>query len=536
MRPLALAIAALGTGALCATPAAAERHKKRVDISPYIEIGQVVTADVQNDDVLTYTTVAAGLDTSIHTRRAEVQISYRYEHRFSESGTLTDSDVHTGLARANVHLLPMLSVEGGAIATRARADVRGAAPGILAGNTPNISQIYSVYAGPTFGTDVGLFGVSGSYRYGFTKVEAPSATGVDPSQPRLDVFDKSQNQVAQASVNLRSGTLLPVGITVSGAWERDDASQLSQRYDGKYGRADVLWPVLPTLALTAGVGYENIKITQREAVRDASGQPVVDSRGRFQEDLTVPPRLAYSFDGIYYDAGVVWKPSPRTNLEAHIGRRYGSWSYTGTFSYAPTRNVAVAVNVYDGVTTFGRQLRNGLSSVPTSFQTNGSAIGPDYNGCTFGADGGAGGCLNDVFQSISTAAFRARGVNGVATLSRGRTSFGVGAGYANRKFLAPSGGALFSVDGVTDESYYLQLFASQALDSRTVLQGNLSANYYDSGIAGAKGVFGVGGNVSLGRSFGRLSAQASVGAYSFGLSGAQAVIAVDASLGARYQF
>ena len=534
MRQLVIAVTLLGGGALCATPALAE--KKRHQITPYIEVGQVLTADLNSGDVLTYSTVAAGIDASVETRRAQVQISYRYEHRFSVSNTLTDSDVHSGLARANFKVAPGVSLEGGALATRARADVRGDAPGILTGNVNNVSQIYSFYAGPTLGTHVGPFGLSGSYRYGYTKAEAPGFTGVSPTQPRLDVYDSSQNQIAQASINVRSGVLLPVGITVSGAWERDDASQLSQRYDGKFGRVDVIWPVLPTVALTAGAGYEKIQVSQRDAILDSSGQPVVDAKGRFQEDPTTARKIAYNFDGVYYDAGVVWKPTPRTHVEAHVGRRYGSISYTGTLSFQPTHAVAVAVNVYDGVTTFGRQLRDGIGSLPTSFNT--SPSGGDYNGCVFGAGGGggAGGCLNGVFQSISTAAFRARGVDAVASFNRGPTRFGVGAGYANRKFLAPQNGGAFSINGATDESYYVQAFVAQALDSRTTIDGTVFGNYYSSGIAGSKGVYGYGATGSIGRSFGRLSARASVGVYSFSPNGGAAVVSADAQIGARYQF
>lgn len=533
MRPLIIATLAVGAGAACATPAIAKDRK----ISPYIELSQVLTADVQNGDVLTYTNLAAGIDASLQSRRTQVQISYRYDHRFAYNQRLTDADIHSGLARANFNVASGISIEGGAIATRTRSDVRGDAPGILAGNVSNISQVYSLYAGPSIATHAGPIGVTANYRYGYTKVEAPGLTGVAPNQPRLDVYDSSHNQLAAAALSLKPGVVLPVGVTVSGGWEQDEARQLSQRYTGKYARGDVLYPVAPTIALVAGVGYENIEISQRDPLRDANGQPVVDSRGRFVENTAAPRRIAYNFDGIYYDAGVVWRPSPRTMAEVHVGRRYGSISYTGSVTYQPTRSVALAARVYDGVTTFGRQLRDGLSTLPTSFTANGSALGPDYNGCVFGANGSAGGCLNGVFQSVSTAAFRARGADAVATFGRGNTRFGVGAGYTNRKFLAPAeGGVLFTANGVTDESYYVQAFASRALDSRTTVDANVFANFYDSGIAGASNVYSVGGTVGLGRSFGRLSARVIAGLYAFSRDGQQTVVNADALIGARYQF
>lgn len=535
-----IAIALTLIGALLAP--SAEAKTRNGSIAPYIELGQVLTFDVNGSDVLTYSALAAGIDASIQTKRTQVQLSYRYEHRFSESGRLTDSDIHSGLARANVALRRGLTIEGGALAARARSDARGAAPGLLVGNVANISQVYSLYAGPSLGTHIGQVGVSGSYLYGYTKVEAPGFTGVDPNQPRLDVYDASHNQMAQASLNVKSGVILPVGLTVSGAWERDEASQLSQRFDGKYARGDVIWPVLPTLALTAGAGYEKIEVSQRDPLLDGSNQPVVDARGRFVADTSTPRHIAYNFDGLYYDAGVVWRPSPRTSLTARLGERYGSTSFTGSFTYQPNRSVAAAISVYDGVTTFGRQLRDGIGNLPTSFSTSPSILGQDYNGCVFGAggsdsgSGSAGGCLNGVFQSISTAAFRARGVDGVVTVSRGRLRYGLGAGYANRTYLAGNGAGAFSIDDVTDESFYIQAFAGVALDNRTSVDVNAYGNYYSSGIAGAPGVYGVGGAASIARRYGRLSARGAVGIYSFAQDGAQAVVSVNAAIGARYQF
>ncbi|OYY89157.1 MAG: hypothetical protein B7Y45_13395 [Sphingomonas sp. 28-66-16] len=525
-------IAALATVAVAASPASARTKQ----IVPYIEVGQVLTADLGNgSDVLTYSTVAGGIDASVQTNRVEAQISYRYEHRFSYDKRLTDSDVHSGLARAAVRVAPGFSVEGGAVATRARSDIRGAAPGVLVGNVNNISQVYSVYGGPTVGTHVGPVGLSASYRYGYTKVEAPGATGVAPGQPRVDVFDDSKSQIAQASANLKSGTVLPVGITVSAAWERDDARQLSQRYEGKYGRADLVLPVTRSLALLGGAGYEKIEVSQRDPLLDSTGQPVVDRNGRFQEVPGSPRRIAYDFEGIYFDAGVMWRPSPRTQLEARVGKRYGSTSFTGSFSYQPSKSLAVRLGVYDGIQTFGRQLQSGISSIPTSFNANNDALGGQFNGCVFGAQGGAAGnCLNGALQSVSTSAYRARGVDAIISYNRGPYTFGAGAGYANRRFVAPSGA--LSVNDVTDQSYYVQAFIARALDSRTTIDANIFGNYYTSGIAGARGVYGAGATGSLSRSFGRLSARGSVGVYSFSQDGAATAVSVQALLGARYQF
>ena len=522
--------------ALLASPAFADNHDRHKSIAPYIEIGQVLTSDLQTGDVLTYSTVAAGIDASIQTRRTQVQVSYRYERRISWDKKVGDDTVHSGLARAAVKVTPGFSLEGGALATRARSDIRGAAPGVLAGNVDNISQVYSAYAGPTLSTHVGPVSVGASYRFGYTKVEAPGATNVPPGSPKLDTFDHSTSHVAQATIGVKAGTVLPVGVTVSGAYEREDASQLSQRYEGKYGRGDVVLPVSGTLALTAGVGYEKITVSQKDALLDAGGNPIVDSKGRFQTDPASPRRIAYQTDGLIYDAGVIWRPSPRTTLQARVGKRYGGMTYTGSLSYAVSRSLGVQIGVYDSVDTFGRQLRDGIASLPTSFIEQRDAFGQQFTGCTYGASGSAaGGCLNGVFQSISTSSYRARGVDAVLAANRGALRFGVGGGYANRLFYAP-GGTGFVINGVTDESYYGQAFVSAAIDRNSGVSGDLFANYYKSGIAGAPGVFSTGATGLYYHNFGRIGTTASLGVYQFSQKGSDDQVSGSAELGMRYQF
>lgn len=536
-RPISSLSRALGAGiiaVLATAPAHAEERKR--SITPYIEIGQVVTADLKNDDVLTYSTVAAGVDASVQTQRTQLQVSYRYERRFSYSKKVGDDDVHSGLARASVRVAPGVTLEGGAIATRVRSDIRGAAPGNLAGNVDNISQVYSAYVGPTVASHVGPVGVAASYRFGFTKAEAPGTTGVAPGSPKLDVFDTSQSHVFNASAGVKAGAVLPVGVNVSAGYERDTAGQLDQKYESKVARGDLVLPVLPTLAVTGGAGYEKITVSQKDPLKDANGVPVTDSRGRFQTDPASPTRIAYQTDGLIYDAGVIWRPSPRTTLQARAGRRYGGMTYTGSFSYAASKSIGIQVGVYDSVDTFGRQLREGISNLPTSFIDQRDAFAQQFSGCTFGtSSAAAGGCLNGVFQSISTSAYRARGVDAVIAAKRGALSFGIGGGYAQRRFYAPSGTG-FSIDGVTDDSYYAQAYVSAPIDRNSGVSGNVFANYYESGISAAPGVFSTGGTALYYHNFGRIATTASAGLYSFTQKGTEDQLSAQGQVGVRYQF
>lgn len=524
--------------ALLAGPAGA--RDRRVNVDPYIEAGQVLTADLDGPgDTVTYTSLAAGVDASVQTQRVEIAASYRYEHRFGWDDDLGDQDIHSGLARASVAVLPGFGVEAGAIATRSRTDVRGAAPSILAGNVSNISQVYSVYGGPTLSDNLGPVSLNAAYRIGYTKVESPDlGFGLEPGAPPIDYYDDSTTQLFSTSAGVAPGALLPIGLTLSTQWEREDQSQLDNRYEGKYARADAVLPVTRTVAIVGGVGYENIEISGRDPVVDpATGTPVVDSSGRYVTDSASPRRIDYDFDGIFWDAGVLWRPSRRLALEARIGERYDTMSYTGSLSWAASPSMNVQVGVYDTVTSFGRGLQSGLASLGTDFQVRRDPFGDQFDGCVFGrGEGNAGTCLNGLFQSLASANYRARGIDGVVTATRGRTTLGFGAGYAHRKFLVRDTGPDTLLDGIADRNWYAQAFWSYAMTDASQIDLSIDGSYYNPGLAEAGDVLSAGLTGSYSRSFGRLGATASAGIYYFDQDGFASDLVAQALLGLRYGF
>lgn len=514
----------------------AAHAQSRVTVQPYIEVGQVLDADLTNDETLTYTSLAAGVDLAASGPRAEAQLSYRYERRFSWNKDIGDDDNHSGLARATVRLAKGLSVEAGALATRTRSDIRGAAPGLLTSDASNISQLYSLYAGPSYAAQAGPVTVGADYRVGYTKVETPNY-GTVAGQPRLDYYDDSLNQIATARIGLAPNRGLPFGVTASGGWEREDAGQLDQRYTGWYGRGDVLLPISPYVAVTGGVGYERITTSQRDPLLGTGGVPVTDADGRFVTDPASPRRIAYRTDGVYYDAGVVWRPNRRTSVEAHAGKRYGTESYAGAISYQASKSVGLQVQVYDAVQTFGRQLRQGLATLPTGFVNARDAYTQQFNGCVFGTSGAApGGCLNSTFQSISTASYRARGVDAVLSAERGRNTFGIGAGYANRKLYAPRNGSGIVTYGLDDQSAYGQAFFSRRLTENSGIDTNAFVDWYNSDYA-ADDIWSVGATASYYHNFGRLQTTATLGIYQFDTGSALGkALSAQAMISARYTF
>lgn len=515
---------------------AAEARERQADVAPYLEIQQILVADLKDgSDVLTYTSVAAGIEGSIQTRGAQAQVNLRYERRFFYQDNLGDDDVITGLARGGVQIVPnVLTLEAGGIATRSRVDLRGEAPSNTVGNIDNVTQVYSVYAGPSLSTQVGALDVNANYRVGYTKVENKSTGTLPPGQLPIDVFDDSVSHSASASVGMQPGDL-PFGWSVSGGWEREDAGQLDQRYEGKYARADVTVPVSLSLALVGGVGYEDIEISERDAVRDINGVPVIGDDGRLVTDETSPRLLSYDQDGIIWDAGVLWRPSRRTSLEARVGQRYGSETYFGSFAYQPNQNTALNISVYDTVSGFGNLLNDNLANLGTSFSSGRNPLSGELNGCAFGQTSSL--CFNDVLQSAASSSFRARGVNGQLTYTTGGWNTGLGAGYARRRYFASQLGAVSAVDGLVDENYYASFSIGRELDTYSSFDANVYANLLDSGFANAPNVLGLGANAAYYRQIlPGLQGTAAVGLDSFQQDGFDSEITASALLGLRYDF
>lgn len=510
-----------------------------VKVTPYLEVQQLLDAEFNNGgDVLTYTTVAAGLDGSVTGKRVEAQISYRYEHRIPWSGNLSRDSVHSGLARADVAVVPkLLSLESGAIAMRARSDIRGAAPAFFTGNDNNVTQVYGAYAGPRLTANVGPLFVNGSYRLGYIKVEDDFSVTLPNGQPLLDRFNHATSHDATLSVGMPSGEL-PFGWTVTGGYTQESTSQLDQRFVGKYVRGDVTVPVSAHLALTGGAGYENIRISERAPLRDASGAPLFDSNGRFITDPASPRLLAYDTNGLIWDVGAIWKPNRRTTVQVRGGRRYGGRAITGSIDYQIRRNVAFRMAVYDAIESFGRALTSGLATLPTSFDVNRNPLTGDFGGCVFGTTPGTGACFDDTLQSIATANYRSRGAYAILSGNRGPWTFGVGAAYANHKYLAPQiAQQLFTIDGVVDKSFSLQAHASKDLSSASSISGDLLANWYSSGISGAPDVTNLGATVAYQRNFTeRIVGFGGVGLYNYRIERAGSSTHGQAVIGLRYQF
>ncbi|RPF70193.1 preprotein translocase subunit YajC [Aurantiacibacter spongiae] len=453
-----------------------------VEIAPYIEAAQVVTAEIEpGDDVFTYTSLAAGVDAGFGTRYSQGSVSLRYERRIAYADDVADTDTLSGIARTSLALgSPHVTFEAGALASRTRVDGGGAATiGNFGRRDDATSQVYAVYGGPSAAAMVGPAEVTASYRLGYTRVEAPDILPSVPGAPTVDLFDESTTHNLGVRAGIAPDRVAPVGIGVGAGWNRQDVSNLDQRLDDRYVRADVTYPVSPNVALVGGVGFEDIEVSGRDALRDADGDPVVGPDGRYVTDDGSARRIAYETDGLIGDVGVLWRPSRRTSLEAHVGRRYASTTYYGTLAYAPDARSSLNVSVYDTITGFGGQIVGALDEVGTDFDVYRNPVTGDLGGCVIGV-GSGNNCALARLGSLRSAIFRNRGVAASYGRAMGRTSLGLGAGYDRRSFFGADGSVLAAVDGLVDENFWLAAYATRRLDRRSSLSAGVSASYFDN--------------------------------------------------------
>jgi hypothetical protein len=329
-------------------------------------------------------------------------------------------------------------------------------------------------------------------------------------------YDSSTVQEANASIGMDTHQSA-IGWTIGTGWDRENMNRLDSSYDGKYVQGNVVVPLSSTFAATGGVGYEKIEASQQDFVRDASGQPVLTRNGNLIGDPARKRLLTLDTSGLIWDVGVIWRPSVRTELQARAGRRYGSTTVTASFEHKINKNYAFSAYIYDNVSSFGRLLIADLSGVPTDFKAPGAGgLAPvtGFGGCVFGVNPGSGACFDNALQSLNNFNFRNRGGGILLSGGRGPWTFGIGAGYANHRYLAPPDAA-FAVSGVTEQSFTVDAGIQRKLGRTSGIDFDAFAAWYDSGLLATPSSFSAGLTGTYYRSFftERLQGQVSAGVY-----------------------
>ncbi len=526
-----------GQGETAVEPRGARSAGRHSELVPYIEASQVLTSELEpGNDTVTYTALAIGLDASVSGRNSAASASLRYERRIGWGDGDAGGDTISGIARAGLGVAEGLTLEAGGFAARTRVEANGfASLGGFAGDDDGTSQVYSVYAGPSVQALEGDVQVEGHYRLGYTRVEEPDALVTAPGAAPVDIFDESTVHAAYARAGTRPGTVLPVGLGLGAGYTQQDVSNLDQRVVDGYVRADVIAPVSGSVAVVGGIGYEDVEISSRDAVRDAGGDPVIGGDGRYVTDDTAPRRIAYATEGLIWDVGVMWRPSRRTSLEAYVGERYGTMTYRGALSYAPNSRSRLSVSVYDDLTSFGGMMVNQLAGLPAEFDAFRSAITGEIGGCVAALEGQT--CVANALGSVRSVAFRSSGIAASYGVDLGRTEFGIGLGYDHREYVAAAGTVIEDLDGLVDEAVWIAVYADTRLDEVSGLSFNANANWFQSEFDLSRDAVGYSTSLAYRRDLLRgLNGIAAIGLDGISRENLPDFLSASALLGLRYAF
>lgn len=523
----------------------APRPRLRVEVGAYVELNQGVSVELAGngpgDDVVTYTAVAAGVEGQVRTRRVTASGAYRYERRLGWTEDLPDEDVHSGIAQAHVELVPrQVSVDAGALA--ARTGGTGRAVGVTGREAG--TEIYSAYAGPTLSTRAGPVQINAAYRLGYVHVDDDSLSG---AAAPTDDFDSTVH-VANASVGVAPGEALPIGLSASVGYVREGSGALDNRFEGRFVRADAVVRVSPTFAVTAGVGYSRTEASQQDVQRGPGGVPLRDADGRLVADATAPRVTTLDTDGVYWDAGILWRPTPRAEIQVRAGQDDdGDMLIMGSATVQIGRRSGISAILFDHDTSFGQGIISSLRRLPAAFNTAPDPLrGRSFGECVFGDEPGQGGCLASSLQSISSIAFRARGGSIVFTSTGRLWNIGVGLAYTHRSFYLPDDPLFANIFAREDEDLNGFVYVSRRLTRDITLTLNPYFSFYDNDFdvgLGLGGLGGIGDGFSTGTSFGlsrsflsnRLQLLLTLGLNYSTLRGDDSLIA-DGLIGVRYVF
>ena len=324
---------------------------------------------------------------------------------------------------------------------------------------------------------------------------------------------------------------LPFGWSVRGDAIRDDQNHFDQRFGHRQIRGDLTLPISATVALVGGVGYENIRTTQRPLVTDDKGQAVRDAQGQTRVDATAPRTLTYDFDGLYWDTGVSWRPSAATEVEARIGHRFGGVSYRALVRSRLSASTGFQAEIYDDVETLGQQVTGGVARLPTRFAARRSGFSGFGDACAFGT-AGDGGCLNAALSGLTTGSYRNRGLALIWTRDHGRLTTGLGAGFNRRSLLhLPEIAA-----NPAQDSWYGQVTLDYAAARHTRLSSDLTVSIYDLGGDIAPTIYSGSWTGAIRHQLSRhLDANAALGVAAARSAGDTDILAT-ASAGVRYSF
>ena len=515
-------------------------HADRPKIGAFMDLQQVATTALSGEGVddVTYTEVSGSVAAEISNRRIVASGTYRLSYRIPEYGDSDKNFTQDGVMRLQAKVIDeWLAVDAGAIATRSRVDPSGAAPTTNVGNPKNLTQTYSFFFQPALAHRIGDLSLQSNYRYAYTE-NNNSQIDTGSTGPLTDRFDSSVAQEASLALGMAQSAL-PFDWKLSAEYRHENTTSLAQHFRAFSTIGEVKLPLgMSRVALVASGGYEQTKTSQRKALLDPVTQlPVLGKGGKFVVDPASPRILTYDMSGLIGDAGIIWRPSQRTRLEARAGYRYGGLSLTGLLEMRPDPRTGLTVIVTDRIGTFGQGVSGGLASSGPDINLGRTADPTNsYQNCLFGRATGTGQCIAGSLGQASANSYRERAVNLIFSRQFRHWDVASTLGYSRRTYIDDPTSPV-SLEGVVDQSFFSSLSLGRGLTRTSRVSFSFSGNYFMNGQVGASDVMSGSFTTSYNRSFGRgIQLQASMAVDGTKQESMTADVSGRAQLGLQYKF
>lgn len=492
----------LSAAACAVQPAAAETQ-----LSPYVETRLVARSSDPFDlgSYRIFSEATAGVSANFDSKRVDGSLYYRISRRLPLGNTPVSDRVRqygSGSVRSElVRDYLYLNASGNA------SVVSPSLGGFINPDSDNRfdQQAYGAAVQPIFShTFANRIRTTATYRYGLFETEGGSPPLMigqvfNIDRPYFGGSSDTRNQSASASIGnvSRSDRLR---LQLNGNWQRDRIEQLNEHYDSKRLVLDGEFAITRFLSVVGSGGYEDIHNELDQVFLDPlTGFPILDSAGRLQRDPFNPRYITFDYAGETYDAGVRLKPSRRTGLLARAGKRYGSFSASGSAYYQIRSDLTLSASYNDSIDNFGRLFTTFFADPITgtiipvgSFAGGGGRNTPIGAGsCALGYDFETGACELNLTQIATSATFR----NKTASLRLQRGSAGfedpnsrfyghVTAFYTHRRYLGEPQERQVNVvsfvpalylAGTTDQSYGLYVRGERLLGGNRYATVNLRA-------------------------------------------------------------
>ncbi|WP_404379894.1 TIGR03016 family PEP-CTERM system-associated outer membrane protein [Caenispirillum salinarum] len=475
---------------LAVAPAAAQDRQEFLGLTPGdVQInasgfGEVTLTDRAGGaggtgDVIT--TVGAGVNASVDGARTNLVGTYRasYDQYLSQSDR--SGYRQTLLASGNHEVIEEHLFFDASASMSTRFAGLGAASATERAGVGNQTQAISWSLGPTWRQRVGgsFANLSASYKLAGTAFFAASSGDVGES-------DRPDNGIIHnAAVALNSGSdFTRLRWSLGGSWQ----TQTGSGDDGDSGTRSVVasteYRIDRRFGLLGSVGYDDVQLTDQ-------AEGVIS-----ETDLS----------GVSWTVGLRFNPSPRTDMRAEYGQRYGDPYYSGTVNWRVTARTSVSASYQTDVQTLQEALLTGIT--PECLSAGLSAVGGEdvpitveclldlFNTGVLGPEGvNPSAPFTLVDGTARTQTFRA-GIN----TRRERTNYSLNGTVTQREF---------TINGAEDTTYSVTGTASRRLDEQTT--GSVSISYTasdntvtgneDAGLVTSDGSSSLRGRLSLSHQF-----------------------------------